>query len=98
MISDHAIVDITLAISKPGLPKKKITYRKYRTIYITQLHTEILEFVLVISAYSTLDNLIEQYNVWLTHLMDKHGPVRSKVFNERPITPWHNSDIAEAKT
>ena len=34
MISDRAIVDIKLAISKPGLLEKKMTYRKYRAIDI----------------------------------------------------------------
>jgi hypothetical protein len=63
IISDHAIVDIKLAISKPGLPKKKITYRKYRAIDITQLRTDILASDLVVTPHSTLENLVEQYNM-----------------------------------
>ena len=45
IISDNAIVDIKLAINKPGLLKKNVTYRKFRAIDITQLHSNILESV-----------------------------------------------------
>ena len=40
---------------------------------------------------------MEQYNTCLTNLIDKHAPVRSKVFTERPLTPWYNAGIMEAK-
>ena len=42
MISDNAIVDIKLAISKSELPDKRITYWKYGANDITQLCTYIL--------------------------------------------------------
>ena len=88
IISDHATVDIKLAINKPGLPKKKITYRKYRAIAIIQLLTEILASDLVVISHSTLENLVKQNSIDLTNLIGKHAPLRSKVFTERPLTPW----------
>ena len=63
MISDHAIVDIKLAVSKPGRSKKKVSYRKYRAININQLRTDILECDLTVSPSSALDQLVEQYDV-----------------------------------
>ena len=56
IISDHTIVDIKLAICKPGLPKKNVSHTHSGSI----VH---------------LDNLVEQDNVCLTYLMDKHSPV-----------------------
>jgi exonuclease III len=97
MISDHAIVDIKLAVSKPGRPKKKVSYRKYRAIDINQLRTDILECDLTVSPSSALDQLVEQYDTCLSNLMDKHAPIRTKVFTERPLTPWYNTAITEAK-
>ena len=58
MTSDHAIADIKLAISTPRLPMEKFTYKKYRAIDIIQLWTDILDSDLVLSAYSTLNNLV----------------------------------------
>ena len=65
IISDHVIVEIKLAITKPGLPKKKITYRKYRAIDITQLRTDIMASDLVVTPHSTLENQADQYNMGL---------------------------------
>ena len=48
MIFNPAIVDIKLATNKPGLPKKRVTYRKYRAIDITQV------LMLVVSPHSPL--------------------------------------------
>ena len=64
---------------------------------ITQLRTGILESDLLISEHSTLENQVEQYNVCLAYLMDKTAPVRSKVYTERLVTPWYNSNIAKTK-
>ena len=63
MIPDHAVVHIKLSICKPGLPKEKVTDGKYRGIDITEIPD------LVISAHSTVNNLVEQYNVNLTYLI-----------------------------
>lgn len=97
MISDHAVINIKLAISKPGLPQKKVTYRKYRAIDINKLRSDILESELSVSPSPTLNNLVDQYHTCLSNLMDKHAPVRSKMFTERPLYPWYNTDITEAK-
>ena len=59
MLSNHATVDIELAITKPWLPKIKVTYQKYHAADITQLYTDILESDLSMSAHSTKDNLEE---------------------------------------
>ena len=99
MISDHAVIDIKLAISKPGLPQKKVTYRKYRAIDINQLRSDILESDLRVSPSPTLDNLVDQYDTCtcLSNLMDKHAPVRCKMFTKRPLFPWYNTESTEAK-
>ena len=87
MISNHIIVDIKLLdINKPGMPKKSVTYRKYRAINITQLAPEILKSKLVVTPHSTLENLVEQHNTRLCNLIDKHALAQSKVFIEIPLT------------
>ena len=58
MIFDHVIVDIKLAINKPGLPKEKVIFRKYRAIDITQLTIDILDLVVT----NTLITLMMNYS------------------------------------
>ena len=97
MVSDHAIVYIKLAVSKPGRPQKKVSHRKYRAIDMYQLRTDIVECDLAVSPSSTLDQLVDQYDTSLSNLMDKHAPVLTGVFTERSLTPWYNTDITETK-
>ena len=68
-----------------------VTYVKYHAVDIKQLRTYILKSDLVISENSTLYNLVEHYNVCLTYPMDKHAPVRSKVFTGRSLTPLYKA-------
>jgi len=39
--------------------------------------------------------MVEQCDTCLSNLMDKHAPIRT--LTERPLTPWYNTAIAEAK-
>jgi hypothetical protein len=97
LISDHAIIDIDLKIDKPGLPKKTVTYRKFRAINLDTLREDISQSDTVQSPANTLEDLVNQYDTSLRILIDKHAPQCTRAFTERPMFPWYNMDITNAK-
>ena len=44
-----------------------------------------------------LNELVNQYNSWLSQLLDKHAPLRVKTTGNRNINPWYNENICTAK-
>jgi hypothetical protein len=58
LISDHAIIDIDLMIDKPGLHKKKVTYRKLQAINLDTLREDISQSDTVQSSADTLEDLV----------------------------------------
>jgi len=76
MISDRMIVNIKLAISKPGTPK---TYRKYHAINIKQPLADMRKCDFFASPYSILVNLIEHHNIRITNLINRDASMGSKV-------------------
>ena len=39
--------------------------------------------------------LMDKYNSELSSLLDKHAPVKERVFTLRPATPWYTEVIIE---
>ena len=97
MISDHAIVYTKLTVLKPGRPRKKFSYRKYRAIDMNLLRNDILTSDFTSSDTTSLDILVDLYDTSLGNLMDKHAPQQTREFAERPLTPWYNPEINDMK-
>lgn len=55
------------------------------------------ETKLCLNSPNTLDDLVECYNSTLSSLLDRHAPLLTKRFKIRPLVPWFNNDIKQAR-
>eukprot|EP00914_Ancora_sagittata_P024929 GHVO01049741.1.p1 GENE.GHVO01049741.1~~GHVO01049741.1.p1 ORF type:complete len:428 (+),score=35.21 GHVO01049741.1:104-1387(+) len=97
---DHFVVFVTLALQKPLLPKKKITYRKIKSVSDEALKESVMRSQLVESErYDTLtlDGIITLYNTELRRILDELAPEKECTLTIRPQTKWYNETIRSAK-
>ena len=97
MISDHAIISITVSLQKPQVPVKTLRYRKYRSIDTKAFQADLMESALITDSINNLDQLIKLYDITIQNLIDKHAPVQSKELSCRSTNPWCSRDIQAAK-
>ena len=85
-ISDHYVLlcELTLTMPRVGQPRP-VRYRNLKRIDATLLNADILESSL--SSYqigsNNLNAQVLAFNQVLTDLLDKHAPVKSRVFPHR---------------
>lgn len=46
---------------------------------------------------SEINDLVRNYNKTLSNIIDRHGPLKTKIVRARPKVPWYNADIDAAK-
>jgi hypothetical protein len=101
-LSDHNYIIFTLNISKPQRPKKKVTFRDTKSIDIKMFKTDIISELVTSNMPNTgdyvyMNSLVNEYNLKLTSIMDKHAPQKTITVTERDPTPWTSKDIKPAK-
>ena len=78
----------------PILKPKKCIYRSLKNFYI-ELYQKDLENINPIPEYQDNVNVNELYNTFtnaLTQVIDKHAPVKSKLYKKQPV-PYMNSEL-----
>ena len=96
-LSDHSTVLYNLALQKPQLTVKEVSFRKTKAINIDAFRDELRSSQLCQNPPSTLPDLVSSYNSTLSRLIDKHAPLRKKTITMRPCVPWFNDEIKAAK-
>ena len=96
-ISDHFAVHCNLALAKPPLERKTISFRKTRSIDFDKLRNELCNSSLILDRSPDLDALVEQFNTTLSKLVDVYAPVKTKTVTVRPRSPWYTGEIASQK-
>ena len=97
LFSDHITVLWDLALSKPSPKIEQISYRKLRAIKIEDFKLDLATSELCKYSPDSLNDLIKCYNDTLYQVLEKHAPLRSKVIRSRPLVPWFNADIKNAR-
>ena len=97
LISDHHAVHCQLAMRKPPLMVKDMTYRKTRAIDPLSFASDIMNSDLLKKAERSLDELVYQYRHVLSELLDKHAPSKTKTLTARPEAPWMEEAIFAAR-
>ena len=93
LISDHHAVHCQLAMRKPPLMVKDITYRKTREIDPLSFASDITNSDLLKKPERSLDELVYQYRHVLSELLDKHAPSKTVTLTVRPEAPWMEEAI-----
>ena len=74
-----------------------ITFRKLKLIDHDVFAQDIVDADLILNPESNLENLVNQYNMVFSDLLEKHAPLRKRIITDRPCNPWYNDEIKEAK-
>ena len=90
-----------LGLSRPGLSVKTTTYRKIKSINLDSFHSVIQASSLCDDKqFATADHLDAyacEYTATLSALLDRHAPLKTRRRETRPIVPWYNETIDQAK-
>ena len=102
-ISDHASVMCHLFAVVTPASMKVITHRKYKSIDVEALKSDLKETALhmdcahnVCSCPNEVEKLANEYNTTLSKLIDKHAPRKTKTVRTRTSTPWYSAEICAA--
>ena len=93
--SDHHSVRFRVLTSKPPLPKKTISFRRFKSLDVEEFKADIFQSELYSIKTDDPNELVEKYNTVLRNLLDKHIPVQTKSVTVRPLAPWYNQDISD---
>ena len=73
-ISDHFAVSCTLALRKVPFERKRLYYRKLKSIDVLELRADIANSSLMNDDVEDVTVLMDNYNSVLSSLLDKHAP------------------------
>ena len=94
--SGHAVVTCWLNSIKPPVPMKTVTYRKLQAVDIGELRRDLINSRLADRTPVDLDELVHAYDDTLASFTERHAPLRTRTFTNRPRMPWYNDDIKAA--
>lgn len=86
VISDHLALHCNLHVDKPPNIKKRINYRKFRSINTDDFQHDIVNSALYSSPKTVLAELSDQYDSVLSSILDKHAPLQTKTVIQLPGT------------
>jgi hypothetical protein len=96
IFSDHSPIVFEIPVGKPSAIRVKCMQRKIKEINIAALEDDI-KSQLNTSTCSSVNDLVEKYNSTLSDILEKHASVNIKQHVLRPLKPWFNKDIQQAK-
>lgn len=96
-MSDHFLLTIETKFSRPRPPRKVIRCRNVKAIDRSQFRADLFSSALVTDDFSSVDDLVDSYNILLSGLLDRHAPEKEKRVPDRPMSPWFNEDVIQAK-
>ena len=79
-ISDHRIINISTKLTKPQIPSRTISYRKYRDIDLAGFQCDLHNSDLISNSPDDLHELCELYDSTISKLIDHHAPQISMVY------------------
>jgi hypothetical protein len=98
IFSDHFWLHCSVACAKPGVIRKEVKYRNIKKINIDSFKDDISTSSLANpDGYECVSDLVQSYNKVLSDLLDKHAPLKERMFTVRQDAPWYTSEIADAK-
>ena len=96
--TDHFPIICSLNITPP--PSAPVTNRLTRavtSINASKFSRDILSSRLITHPPSALSDLVDCYNSTLSQLLDKHAPLKSKIFRTKSPSPWFSPLLKKLK-
>jgi hypothetical protein len=70
-----------------------VSFRSLKSIDIESFISDVISLPLLQSPSNDLTTLLQQYNVGLTSVLNKHAPMCTKSFQLRPTLPWYDDQV-----
>ena len=96
-ISDHCFVSTRLDIPRPDLQVKTVSFRSIKDMDMTEFRTDLEVICQNLIEIDDVSTLAKEYNSQLLECLDKHAPVMTKSFIERPKMAYFDRSLKEAK-
>ena len=90
-LSDHCFTHMSLLVDRPIPPRKHIKYQKLKSIDQSQFSLDLFE-AFNIEPVSHVDRM-QEYNMELWNVLDKHASEKSKYIRNTHQQPWFNDQI-----
>ena len=90
----HAMVNVSIKISKTKIPPKVVTYRPIRSIDIGRFneHLEAIDWESIYELDS-VDAMVDTFNHCVTTLFDTHAPLKTVKIRESKSLPWVTDNV-----
>ena len=95
-ISDHRVLHASLQCIRSHPVRKQLAVRATRRIKDDTLAEDLNRFN-VDQGCVNVDIMIEQYDMYLSDLLDRHAPMKNIYVVDRPLNEWMNNDIISLK-
>ena len=96
-ISDHFAVKCQLALKKPGIEKKEVTFRKVNQIDFDKFNSDLCEKFKGFDQLCDINDLTASYNSTLREVLDEYAPEQTKVITVRNKHQGFSLDIRTEK-
>ena len=96
-ISDHWSVTCLVNLDKPNVTRKTVTFGRIKGVDLAALSNEFSSSDLCMNTPDTLSELVDCYNTALSSALDRHAPLVTRTIPPRPLVPWFNDEIKEAR-
>ena len=96
-ISDHRVLHASLQCIRPHPVRKQLAVRAIRRIKDDALAEDLDRFN-VDQGCVDVDTMIEQYDKYLSDLLNKHAPKKNIYVVDRPLNEWMTDGILTLKT
>ena len=100
IISDHHTITFKINGSQPRPLTQKTSYRNYCGLDTDSFQTDLaaaFDVVLKSDAHVDGEELLRQYNLNTTSVLDKHAPMVERNKRTRVSQPWINDDILKIR-
>lgn len=97
LISDHMFVHCNINIPRPPLKESSISFRRLKSIPAQELRSDLVDITSRLMLENDVHTLANEYNQGLNKVLDKHAPVMTKSFVERPRIPWFDDELRSLK-
>ena len=78
-ISDHFAIKCQLALKKPSIEKKEVSFRRLNQINFKEFDSDLHEKFIDFDKLCDINDLTASYNRTLREVLDKHAPEQTKV-------------------
>lgn len=95
---DHYPVFSRLSLQKPPNLKETVTFRKFKTVNVSDVSDDILNSALNTDLSACeLDGVVSLYNSELARIIDVHAPLKTRTLTVREEAEWYTDNIRAAK-